>query len=275
MGRRRQIVMVAALACAFCLVKAHTAEAQAGCRGAAQMESATVRTATDPLTLMLEDGRRVRLAGLDVPSPRQGPGGGEALSRAHAFLATQLAGRAVRLSLLSPPTDRYGRLRAYVFGDSPDDTKGLERPIQHAMVIHGLARVAAQVGDAGCAAELKVLEEEARRAKTGLWSDPEYAVLLADDPAALRRSRGRFVLVEGRVLSVRESGGTVYLNFGRRWSEDFTVTVARRNLRRLAAGGVEPRRFERRIVRIRGWVEERGGPWIELTRPEQIEAIGN
>ena len=24
-------------------------------------------------------------------------------------------------------------------------------------------------------------------------------------------------------------------------------------------------------VRVRGWIEARGGPWIEATRPEQIE----
>jgi hypothetical protein len=24
-------------------------------------------------------------------------------------------------------------------------------------------------------------------------------------------------------------------------------------------------------VRVRGWIEERGGPWIEAARPEQIE----
>jgi hypothetical protein len=60
--------------------------------------------------------------------------------------------------------------------------------------------------------------------------------------------QGRFALVEGRVLSVRESGATIYVNFGRRWTEDFTVTIL-----------------------VRGWIEERGGPWIEATRPEQIE----
>ena len=24
-------------------------------------------------------------------------------------------------------------------------------------------------------------------------------------------------------------------------------------------------------IRVRGWIEERGGPWIEVTRAEQIE----
>ena len=39
------------------------------------------------------------------------------------------------------------------------------------------------------------------------------------------------------MLSVRESGGTIYVNFGRRWTEDFTVTVAKRNERTFADAG--------------------------------------
>jgi len=35
--------------------------------------------------------------------------------------------------------------------------------------------------------------------------------------------------------------------------------------------GIEPKRLENRRVRVRGWVEERNGPRIEATRPEQIE----
>ena len=80
-------------------------------------------------------------------------------------------------------------------------------------------------------------------------------------------------VVEGRVLSVRESGGTIYVNFGRRWSEDFTVTIARRAERRFTAGGMAPKELAHRTVRVRGIVEERGGPWIEVTEPEQIEIV--
>lgn len=38
-----------------------------------------------------------------------------------------------------------------------------------------------------------------------------------------------------------------------------------------AAVGIEPKKLENRRVRVRGWVEERNGPRIEATRPEQIE----
>ena len=63
------------------------------------------------------------------------------------------------------------------------------------------------------------------------------------------------------------------MNFGRRWSEDFTVTIAKRNERIVRGAGLDLKALARRTIRVRGWVEERGGPWIEVTRPEQIEVL--
>jgi hypothetical protein len=84
-------------------------------------------------------------------------------------------------------------------------------------------------------------------------------------------ARGRFAAIDGKVISVRESGGTIYVNFGRRWNEDFTVTILKRNARKFAEAGMEPKQLEGRRVRVRGFIEERGGPWIEATVPQQIE----
>src|SRR3954470_18298616 len=110
-------------------------------------------------------------------------------------------------------------------------------------------------------------------AKLGLWGEPVYVMGKAEDHSEVLKSRGQFTLVEGRVLSVRESGGTIYVNFGRRWSEDFTVTIAKRNERVFTAAGLEPKSLSGRRVRVRGWIEERGGPWVEAARPEQIEVL--
>jgi hypothetical protein len=134
-------------------------------------------------------------------------------------------------------------------------------------------RVSSRIGDAACAKELLTQEDSARAAKLGLWAEPYYVISKAEEPGEVLRRRGRFALVEGKVLSVRESGGTIYVNFGRRWSEDFTVTIAKRNERVFSAAGLEPKKLAGRTVRIRGWIEERGGPWVEAARPEQIEVL--
>jgi len=81
-------------------------------------------------------------------------------------------------------------------------------------------------------------------------------------------------VVEGRVLSVRQAGGTTYLNFGRNWTQDFAVTISRRVAATLEAAGIGLKSLERRRIRVRGWVEARGGPRIEVLRAAQIELPG-
>jgi hypothetical protein len=51
----------------------------------------------------------------------------------------------------------------------------------------------------------------------------------------------------------------------------FTVTISKRDESGFAAAGVEPKKLEARRLRVRGWIEERNGPRMEATRPEQIE----
>jgi endonuclease YncB( thermonuclease family) len=227
--------------------------------------------ALDGRTFVLDDGREVRLVGLDLPVAADQPGGIGATqaSRAKERLHALVAGRTVALSGIGPERDRYGRLAAQVHlvREQP------ERWVQAEMVKAGDARVSARVGERTCAAELHRYERAARDAKLGLWSDPYYGMRRADDPATVSQERGRFTIVEGQVLSVRESGSTIYVNFGRRWSEDFTVTIAKRSERTFTAAGLEPKRLAGRRIRVRGWIEERGGPWVEATRPEQIELV--
>ena len=222
--------------------------------------------ATDGRTFVLEDGREVRLSGLEVGSPSQDDAGA-AGNRSRQHLQSQVAGNTVVLGG-SGDRDRYGRLLAQVFvlkGNS-------EHWLQAEMVASGHARVVASA-DGPCTAALLRQERAARAGALGLWSDPYYVVRRAEEPAAVAREQGRFAIVEGSVVSVRESGATIYVNFGRRWSEDFTVTIAKRNERTFATAGLEPKRLDGRHVRVRGWIEERGGPLIEAVRPEQIEVM--
>ena len=95
----------------------------------------------------------------------------------------------------------------------------------------------------------------------------------AENLTRLQAEKGHFALVEGKVLSVRESGATIYVNFGRRWTRDFTVTILKRQQRTFAAAGLEPKRLEGRRIRVRGFLEQRGGPIVVAEAPEQIELV--
>jgi len=228
-----------------------------------------VRAIIDGRSFTLEDGREIRLAGIEVPlPPASGESGprAEAALAARAALASMLATQRVELRQNGAGADRYGRAR-----------HGLRRArrrcalVTHEMLARGFARVSAYVGDRPCAEELLAQERAARRAKLGLWSEPYYVIVAAESGAHLAAERGRFTVAEGNVLSVRESAGTIYMNFGRRWSQALTATISKRDAPVFAAAGVEPKKLENRRVRVRGWIEERNGPRIELTRPDQIE----
>jgi Staphylococcal nuclease homologue len=208
-------------------------------------------------------------AGLEVPSePTSAETGETAAPRAaQAALAALLTGQSVELRQPVPAKDRYGRSLAHVYFTR----ERVERSAGHEMLDQGYARVSAHVGNSACAAELLSRERAARAAGLGLWASPYYGIVGAESGAALLAGRGRFTVAEGKVLSVRESGGTIYVNFGRRWSEALTVTILKRHERMFAQAGVPPKTLHNRRIRVRGWIDERNGPRIEASYPEQIE----
>jgi hypothetical protein len=145
--------------------------------------------------------------------------------------------------------------------------------VQSQLLSQGDALVAADVADKDCASVLNAAEAAARQAKRGAWADPA-AIKNTESPGDILAGIGRFIVVEGRVLSVRQAGATTYLNFGRNWTRDFAVTISRRMMPAFAAAGIDFKSLENRRIRVRGWVEARGGPRIEALRVGQIELIG-
>lgn len=227
------------------------------CLGEAVEEQA-VAAVIDGRTIRLEDGRTVRLFGVVVPGQ-----GDAAKAHLQALVGDEPAGlRAVGAA------DRYGRTPAYLF------TSGDDGPVlaQAALLERGLAVRSGDPEDT-CGPEMRAAEQHARDGKLGLWADPYYLVKNAGDNRALLAERGRFAIAQGTVESVRESGGMIYLNFGRRWTEALSVGVQKRNEQAFARAGLPLKSLEGRSVRIRGYVDVRAGPLIEAARPEQIEVV--
>jgi endonuclease YncB( thermonuclease family) len=219
-----------------------------------------VTDVTDARSFRLQDGRDVRLAGIDPAFPA-----GAATERQRA-LTTILAGREVRLRGDDDTPDRYGRQTAFVW-TLPDETL-----VQQELLAEGEAIVSADVKDRECTAVLLAAEASAREAKRGIWADPAV-IKNAESPGDILAGIGRMMLVDGKVLSVRQAGATTYLNFGRNWTRDFAVTIPKRALANLAAAGLEPKALEYKRIRVRGVVEARNGPRIEVVRAGQIELL--
>jgi endonuclease YncB( thermonuclease family) len=211
----------------------------------------------DARTFRLDDGREVRLAGIETATAGAGA----------SALSALIADRHVMLRGETDAPDRYGGQPAFVFLDSA------EASVQSLLLARGEALVSATVADKPCAAELATAEAGARQARRGIWAD--LAVIKsAESPGELLTRIGQFTVVEGKVLSVRQAGAVTYVNFGRRWTRDFAVTISRRMVPAFEAAGITLKSLETKRIRVRGFIEARGGPRIEALRVGQIELAG-
>jgi endonuclease YncB( thermonuclease family) len=250
-----------ALACGAMLVaSAFSPAIAAGCAFEPQGEG-RVAAVIDARSFRLEDGREVRLAGIEPVMNEK-----TTANRASA-LAAIVAGHEVTLSGEDDTPDRYGRQPAMVFLAPAGDL------VQGLLLSQGEALVSAAIADKDCAAVLTAAETEARQAKRGTWADAA-AIKNAESPGDILAGIGRFTVVEGKVLSVRQAGATTYLNFGRNWTRDFAVTISRRMLAAFESAGIVLKSLENRRIRVRGFIEARGGPRIDVLRVGQIELPG-
>lgn len=190
----------------------------------------------------------------------------------HAKRALQdlMVGRSVQLFFTTRArTDRYGTHTAQVFViDGPERIW-----VQRRLIEQGHARVDPDSAPEPCTKKLLAAERSARRGRRGLWKRAPYAVRPAWKTRELLRYVRTFQIVEGRVKSVGDRRGRIYLNFGKRWSEDFTATVSRRARKRLERQGLDLKKLRGKRVHIRGWVEEWNGPAIRITKSSQIEVL--
>ena len=215
------------------------------------------------LDIPIDGTNIVRLAGIDHPEPSDAARSASQRNEAEAALSQLVEGRAACLTLADGRQDRYGRLLAQVHRDD-----GLW--IQGELLRLGLARVHVTADTRALASDMLEIEDKARRARRGLWSNPRLRVRSVGE---IGRDLGSFQLVEGQVLDAERRGDRWYLNFGDDWRSDFTVTIPASVLPDFAAAKLDLYSLKGRVIRIRGWIEELNGPMIEALIPEQIEVL--
>jgi micrococcal nuclease len=261
---------VAGLA-AFAASQAAAQPVAPACAGAI-IATGEVARVIDGKTFILSDGREARLAAVEAP-PASAADPNEEHAAVGQAAKTALEGLLIRHSVVLKSAgtgrDRYGRLVAQVF-TGPNQ----EIWVQSEILTKGYALVAGGGDISTCLSFLRGVERRARAGRLGLWGEPYYVMKEAQYPDDVMTELGRFALVGGKVISVRESGGMMYLNFGRHWTEDFTVTIPKRDQRAFVTAGINPKNLAGRHIEVRGWIEQRGGPVIEAARPDQIEIVG-
>ncbi|HVT55334.1 MAG TPA: thermonuclease family protein, partial [Xanthobacteraceae bacterium] len=190
-----------------------------------------------------------------------------AAARATENLNTRIAGKALTL-FGREGTDRYGRVVAQV---ALKDAGWL----QAALISDGSLRVAPEASEISCAEPLLGLEAKARAAGKGLWHEAAFGVEQAGDIESLTQALGRFAVVEGVIARVGETKSRTYLDFGRRYSRDFSIMIPRSARAGFAAAGIDLKRLRGRHIRVRGVLFSSGGPAIEIRKPASLEILGD
>jgi len=247
-------LVAAAISVSF-LVTATSAAQAAACSFEPQGEG-HVAAIIDGRSFRLDDGREIRLAGIELVAD----------GKDTAALSAMIRDRDVSLRGPDDTPDRYGRQTAFAF------LAGSDMSVQAQLLAQGAALASPEVADTDCAGALMAAEAGARTEKKGRWAGTNV-IKNAESTDDILAGIGRFTLVEGRVLSVRQAGAITYLNFGRNWTRDFAATISRRMMPAVESAGITLKSLENRRIRIRGWVEAHPGPRIEVVRAGQIEVL--
>ncbi len=237
--------------------------------------SGRVVSVDERLELTLENGIRLKIAGVDPPRPT--PGDPDLDFRAQDRLAQWLVGQDIRFRPLEPGPDRWGRVVAFVFAVAPESTNGprpAHLPVGEALIDAGLARYESSAAARPCRSALLAAEAGARASGLGLWTDPYYAIIATADRLSFAEKAGSSVIVEGRITGIASRRPRITLYFGPRQGGDFSVTILPRNSKTFEAAYSSLAGLTGQTVRVRGLLDTRFGPQIEISDPDEVEAAG-
>ena len=223
-----------------------------GLDGLADGGRGTVAAATAGDAVILTDGRRVRLAGVEAPHGRD-----PYADEARGVLQRLAVGREVQLLHGGARADPYGRILAQL-----RDRKS-RAWLQEELLEAGAARVRTYADNRALARSMQTAEARARIARRGLWALADYQVRL---PRELGPEDSGFTLVEGRVARVVRSRASLFLDFDGGLSTETPLPVEPE----FDAAGIDFTQIRERLIRVRGSLY-RGR--LRLDHPEQIEIL--
>ncbi|MCP5405719.1 MAG: thermonuclease family protein [Pseudomonadaceae bacterium] len=235
---------------------------------AAQAPMPTVVQVFDGDTVALNTGERVRLLDINTPEgPHHGAPAEPLADAARTHLAALVLDKPVRLELGKTRRDRYGRLLAHIYLQDGTWLNGR-------MVEDGLAVAYTFADNHLYARRVLLLEQQAREAKRGLWALPRWRVKDAETCCA-PDEMGLFQVVEGTVTGSGGDKNFIYLNFGPDYRTDFTIRIARKDLKHFKEWGIKkPDDFYKgKSVRVHGVVQPVYGAMVVVSHPAQVEVV--
>ena len=197
-----------------------------------------VKTVYDGDTVVLEDGRKIRLLGINTPEvqhkEKMADAGGE---DAKAWLINKLQHARVRLEFDRDKTDKYGRTLAHLFSEKKEH-------INLSLVKAGLATISIYPPNLRYVNELVAAENKAEQDKLGIWRRVEYAAIpVSNLTEAGHPGWSRLV---GKVVTIRNTPKSIYLVF----SSQFEARIERKW--QFLFPDVND--YLGKIVEVRGWL---------------------
>ena len=229
--------------------------------------TAEVVSIIDPQTVQLHDGQIIRLSGVDFPDLKVHEAGDFSVTTMRV-LKDMLLNQGVNIY----QTKKADRGRVNRMGHQIAHLERIADGIwvQGTLISLGLARVRTTQRTPEMAEQMYALEQNARTDKLGLWEMEKFNPLLPNSAAEHVDS---FQIIEGRIKSTALKNNRIYLNFGKDWRSDFTVSIAPDDKRSFSKAGLDPLGWGGKTVRVRGWLESYNGPYIEITHPQAIEIL--
>ncbi len=228
---------------------------------------AKVSEVVNPLTVKLEDGRIIHLAGLDFPDLDFYESGDLSIT-AQKILEDFLVNKEVIIyQTKSKDKGRMNRMGHYIAhlvraGDNVW-TQGL-------LLSLGVARIRTTKYNPEMAGQMLAIENKARENKSGMWNMDKHKIL---NPIEAEQYIGSYQIVEGKVQSASLRKNKLYLNFGNNWRDDFTVAISAFDLRKFMKAKIDPKKWNGKLIRVRGWIRSYNGAYMEIDHHESFEPI--
>ncbi|MEP9351668.1 hypothetical protein [Xanthobacter sp. KR7-225] len=218
--------------------------------------------------LALSDGRALVPAGIALPTALDPQA--DLVARSRAAATAVLDGRFVVPR--ARRRDRHGRLVGDArLAGAPSVAASPDASLVLALLAAG-AGFADPRGAPSCAAALLAAEAQARRERRGIFQGAG-ALAPARDEALLARRAGLFALAEGRIRATGATREKVFLNFGARWREDFTIVLPAGDFATILGDGLDPAMLRGTLVEVRGVVRMDGGPAMLVRTRDEIAIL--
>jgi micrococcal nuclease len=231
-------------------------------REAKHIKTVRFTKAVDSQRLLTSDGDIVYLEGLFIPENQDNDITTQKFIEEH-YLDKDIDLYACKESKCKS-ADRYGHLRVHAV------TQKDKVWLQAALLATGHAQMRTRSDWPALISRMQQIENEARLSEIGLWKITALSIMNALKISDEQRG---FHIIEGIVRSVAMHKNIVYLNFGDDWRKDFTVVVPSTIRRAFAKNGIDIMGKGGETLRVRGWIDEYNGPFIEIDHIEQIEWV--